>query len=251
MKKWMLILISFLVAVFILTNCSTKKPLRTRKPATFLYDKAEALFKKKKYEDAVPYYEDLRNTYPASEYAVIANLKLGHSYFLDKQYIEAIDAYENFKLLYPTHKEIPLVIYRIGLSYYKQAPKAIDRDQTQLKKALQTFKELIEIFPDKKEAKEAKTYLKDTEIRIAKRIIYIGNFYYKRKEYDAALNRYKQCVTYYSGLGLDDEVYFRIAKTYYKQKKFKEAKEVSNQLIKRFPDSKFFDNAEDLIEDLN
>jgi outer membrane assembly lipoprotein YfiO len=95
------------------------------------------------YEDgdftkAIANFQQLKDWYPFSKYAILAELKIADSNYHLKRYEEAIFAYEEFEKLHPRNEAIPYVIYQIGRCYFDQID-TIDRDQTPARKAYETF----------------------------------------------------------------------------------------------------------------
>ena len=90
------------------------------------------------YKDAIEYFQKLKDWYPFSKYAMLAELKIADSHYHLKQYDEAIFAYEEFEKLHPRNEAIPYVIYQVGLCYYDQID-TIDRDQNLPAKRLRHF----------------------------------------------------------------------------------------------------------------
>ena len=70
------------------------------------------------YKDAIEYFQKLKDWYPFSKYANLAELKIADSHYHLEEYDEAIFAYEEFEKLHPRNEAIPYVIYQIGRSYY-------------------------------------------------------------------------------------------------------------------------------------
>ncbi len=55
------------------------------------------------YQDAIESFERLRDWYPFSKYAILAELKIADAHYHLEQYEEAIFAYEEFEKLHPRY----------------------------------------------------------------------------------------------------------------------------------------------------
>ena len=66
------------------------------------------------YTIAIEHFQQLKDWYPFSKYAILAELKIADSQYHLKNYEEAIFAYEEFEKLHPRNEAIPYVIYQIG-----------------------------------------------------------------------------------------------------------------------------------------
>jgi len=130
------------------------------------------------YKEAIEYFQQLKDIFPFSKYAILAELKIADSHYHLKNYDEAIFAYEEFEKLHPRNEAIPYVIYQIGRCYYDQID-TIDRDQTPARKALETFQRLHEQFPDDQYARSGNEHIPKCLKSLAGNEYYVGYFYYK------------------------------------------------------------------------
>ena len=168
--------------------------------ATQLAQDGMEAFEKEKYRRAIESFEKLRDWYPFSKYASLAELKTADAYYRLEEYDEAVYAYEAFESLHPRNEAIPYVIYQIGRCYYEQM-ESVDRDQTATRKALDTFQRLEAAFPKSSYAMKAANHIKECYERLAGHEFYVGMFYYKGKHYETALNRFQIVLDEYPTVG--------------------------------------------------
>lgn len=152
------------------------------------------------YKDAIQNFEQLRDWYPFSKYAILAELKIADSYYQLEQYDEAVFAYEEFERLHPNNEAIPYVIYQIGRCYFDRLA-TIDRDQTASNKALEAFQRLQKQFPDDPYARRAEDHINVCQKKLAGHEYVIGHFYYRTKHYEAALYRFNAVLSKYPDVG--------------------------------------------------
>ena len=157
-------------------------------------------FEEQEYRDAITYFGKLRDWYPFSKYAKLAELKIADAHYHLKEYEEAIAAYEEFEELHPKNEAIPYVIYQIGLCHYEQLD-TIDRDQVSAKKAIGTFNRLLDNYPDDPYTSKAQEHYRLCLKSLADHDLYVGLFYYKTKHYKAALVRFRSVVQNYPDVG--------------------------------------------------
>lgn len=174
---------------------------KEEKTARELAEEGVAAFADKDYGEAIESFEKLRDWYPFSKYALLAELKLGDAHYYRKEYEEAIFAYEEFESLHPKNEAIPYVIYQIGRCYFDRL-YTIDRDQAVTQQALQAFERLISNHPDTSYAKDVESHIKTCNRNLAEHEFYVGMYYYKSKHYKAALERFKTVVRSYPDLGV-------------------------------------------------
>jgi outer membrane protein assembly factor BamD len=168
------------------------------KNAEQLASEGAAAFMNEDYKDAVKAYTDLKDWYPFSKYAILAELKIADSHFRLEQYDEAVIGYESFERMHPRNDAIPYVINQIGLCWFNQID-TIDRDYTPARNALGQFQRLLDQYPGNEYAKEATKHIKICIDNIVGHELYVADFYLKTKEYKAALKRYEFIVEYFPG----------------------------------------------------
>ncbi|MDR3134722.1 MAG: outer membrane protein assembly factor BamD [Deltaproteobacteria bacterium] len=162
------------------------------------------------FKDAAKLYQQLRDQYPYSRLAILADLRLGDAYYNDGKYIEAFAAYKTFRERHPTSDAIPYALYQQGMCYYMQM-KGVDRDQTPSVIAIQYLANLVETYPDSKYAAMAKARIAEAQNNLAGHEFYVGEFYYNRKDYRAAINRFMGIITLYPDSGYHQRAYNYIA----------------------------------------
>ncbi len=152
------------------------------------------------YRKSIESFEKLRDWYPFSKYAILAELKIADAHFNLGSYTDAIFAYEAFEQLHPRNEAIPYVIYRIGRSYFNQMD-TIDRDQSKAAKALETYRRLVQQYPDDAYAGMARSDMVACYQSLSGHDFYVGVFYYKYKKYKAAKKRFTAVVETYPDVG--------------------------------------------------
>ncbi len=193
----------FSIGIALILVCSGCGLFKTKEPgsAEELAQKGMQQFNKKNYRTALEHFKKLKDWYPFSKYAVLAELKIADSHYHLEEYEDAIFAYEEFVELHPRNEAVPYVIYQIGRCYFDQMD-AIDRDQNATRKALETFKRLNEKYPDNPYSLKVEKHINECLKNLAAHELYVGRFYYKTKHYKAALHRFKAVLARYPDVGL-------------------------------------------------
>ena len=163
------------------------------------------------YKGSIDYFQQLRDWYPFSKYAILAELKIADSHYHMENFDEAIFAYEEFEKLHPRNEAIPYVLYQIGRCYFDQID-TIDRDQTPARKAYETFQRLDKQFPNDKYARSGAEHVTTCIRSIVGNEYYIGVFYYKSNHYKAALHRFMTVLSDYPDVGYHQKALEYIAK---------------------------------------
>ena len=203
-----------LVFLAFTVGCSTVKGWfggkpKPDQPPEVLAEQGIKNLKKKKYDDAIETFEMVRDRYPYSEQALLAQLKVADAYFFKKKYDEAVQAYREFEKLHPTNKAVPYCIFREGQCFYRQR-STIDRDQTYTLKAIGEFKRLKQKFPDSEYTPKVEQYLARCRKDLAEHEFYVAEFYYRTKRYQAAIDRYQALTQEYPEFPKNAEAKARI-----------------------------------------
>ena len=193
-----------LILAFLLNGCSTIDRLLGRggdetDPGELMAQGIGNL-ESGRYTDAIKAFEQIRDRYPYSKYAVTAELKLADALYRTDKYDQAFEAYDQFEKLHPKHKDVPYVIYQKGMCHFDQITTT-DREQLHTLTARGEFERLIARFPREDYANMARKNLRKCFIYLAEYEIYVGNYYFKRGYYRAALNRYTYVIKTYPDMG--------------------------------------------------
>jgi len=206
-------LFTVLVLLFLLSGCFRWGDSGTRQATPeSLYKHGSSRYQDGKYGKAIEIFQRVKEEYPLSNLAVLAEIGIADSHFSKKEYAEAEMYYGDFINLHPTNENLPYVMYQLGMCHYKQM-YSIDRDQAEALKARKEFEKLISRFPSSKFSFMAEKKLRDSRKRLGEHEFYVGNFYFKTKKYRAALKRFETVAREYPNLGMDYKVTFFISET--------------------------------------
>jgi outer membrane protein assembly factor BamD len=200
-----------LITLMLFSGCAWFGKSKNEKQAFELIQDGVEYYDSGRYKQALANFEQLKNWYPFSKYAILAELKIADAHYHLNQYPEAIVAYEEFERLHPRNEAIPYVVYQIGMCHFEQMD-AIDRDQTPALKALEVFRRLVQQFPDDPHAQLARSHIVVCMQSITGHELYVGRFYFKAKNYKAAMQRFLTVVTQYPDVGGHYEALSYIAK---------------------------------------
>jgi outer membrane protein assembly factor BamD len=224
-----------------LVSCSSDEKKSDTAEGAFAL--AQEYEKDERYEEAIRRYHEVKNKFPYSKYATMAELAVADTYFKQESYAEAQVAYQNFKELHPKHPQVDYVTYRLGLSYYEQLPGTVDRDLTLASSAILYFDELINQYPNSQYLQEAKDKKVDCLKRLAGKEEYIADFYFKKEIYDSALARYEGLYRNYPDLGFDAKALSRAALSAHRTGDQDRAKRYLRLLKEKFPGSSELEDA--------
>jgi outer membrane protein assembly factor BamD len=206
-------LIVILLLVLVVSGCGTWRDFTdwwrpsdmARATPEGLYKRGAEFYQEGRYKKAIESFQRMRELFPLHPMAPDAELGIADSYFSNENYLEAELTYKDFIDMRPTNANVPYAMYQLAMSHYKQID-TIDRDQTDTVKALRAFERLIARFPDSKFSLLAERQVLDCRKRLAEHEFYVGNFYFTRGKYKAALGRFETIAREYAGIGLDYKI---------------------------------------------
>lgn len=200
MKKSILL---FLVMAFAFSGCALFGSKAERSAQELASDGMEA-YNAGKYGKSRETFEQLKDWYPFSKYAILAELKIADCHYRLQEYPEAILAYEEFEKLHPRNEAVPYVIFQTGLCWFEQVD-TIDRDQETARHALETFRRLQKQYPHSPYSGKAEGYATRCLKSLAGHEFYVGKYYYRTKHYKAAMSRFRSVLCNYPDVGVHQE----------------------------------------------
>jgi outer membrane protein assembly factor BamD len=174
-----------------------------------LYKRGAEQYQAGSYRKAIDSFQRMKEQFPLHPLVTDAELGIADSYFSNENYVEAELTYKDFIELRPTNNNVPYAMYQLAMCYYKQMD-TIDRDQTDVVKALRAFEMLVARFPGSKFSLLAEQKVLECRKWLAEHEFYVGNFYFSRGKYKAALGRFETISRKYPGIGLDSKLAFYI-----------------------------------------
>lgn len=245
MLRVMPCLILACTASFLLSCASSDKNSDTPEGA---YAIAQDFAKDERFEEAIRRFNDVKNKYPYSKYATMAELAVADTYFVQESYPEAQVSYQTFKELHPKHPQIDYVTYRLGLSFFEQLPDSIDRDLSLAQSSILYFDEVLSLYPNSTHAKEASEKKSEALKKLGSKEMYIADFYFKRKVYGSALARYENLLRNFPKLGFDAEALLKAAQSAARSGELERAKQLVARLKTQFPGSSESTEAENELK---
>jgi outer membrane protein assembly factor BamD len=204
------------------------------------YDKGLAELKSENYQEASRYFSFVRQKFPFSKYAVLAELALADTQYERGNYQEAIDAYKNFVRLHPTHERVEdgYVAFRICECYVKEMPDdfflippAYEKDQTAVHDALRELNDFVDKYPDSKFMAEAQKDRHEVLRRLIEHEVYVARFYLDRDYPQAAILRLEGALKHYPDSGRDAELLLALGETHLQMGHAVKAKESFQKIV--------------------
>jgi outer membrane protein assembly factor BamD len=208
------------------------------------YEKGLAELKDENYPEALKYFQFVKQKFPFSKFAVLAELAIADTQFARGNYTEAVDSYKSFIRLHPTHEKVEegYAAFKVGECYYKDMPDDVwllppsyEKDQSAVIDALRELEEFRKKYPDSKYTKDAEPLRRDVLQRLVDHEVYVARFYLGRNHARAAALRLEGAVRRYPGSGREPELLFALGETYLKMGDPLRSKDSFARVVSQFP----------------
>ncbi len=150
--------------------------------ATRAYEKGLEEKKSQNYLEATRYFEWVRNNFPYSQYAALAELSLADMTYERDDYASAAAAYQDFVKSHPSHPKADYASFRVGLAHYQDRPSdffllppSSEKDESPVKSALDALNRFVISYPKSEYITKARDLIHDCRERLAAHERYVAN----------------------------------------------------------------------------
>jgi outer membrane protein assembly factor BamD len=217
-------------------------------PADKLYNEGLYLMNQRKDPKAASKkFEEVDRQHPYSDWARKSLLMSAYAFYNAGDYDSCIGAATRYVTLHPGSPDAAYAQYLIAASHYDQIPDT-SRDQGRTEKAIAALEEVVRKYPTSEYAVSAKAKLEGARDQLAGREMNIGRYYMEKRDYTAAINRFKTVVTQYQTTRHVEEALARLTEAYMAIGIVGEAQTAAAVLGHNFPDSRWYKDAYNLVK---
>lgn len=217
-------------------------------PADKLYNEGLYLMNQSKDpKAAAKKFEEVDRQHPYSDWARKSLLMSSYAAYEAGDYDTAIGSATRYVTLHPGSQDAAYAQYLIAASHYDQIPD-ISRDQGRTEKAMAALEEVVRKYPSSEYATSAKKKLEGARDQLAGKEMAVGRYYADKRDYTAAINRFKTVVTQYQTTRHVEEALMRLTEAYMAIGIVGEAQTAAAVLGHNFPDSKWYKDAYNLVK---
>jgi outer membrane protein assembly factor BamD len=163
-------------------------------------------------DEAATFFGEVERLYPYSEWAKRALIMQAYAYHQDRDYENARASAQRYIDFYPADEDAAYAKYLLALSFYDQIDD-VGRDQGLTFQALQALRRVIEEHPDSEYARSAILKFDLAFDHLGGKEMEIGRYYLKRKNYQAAANRFRIVVEQFQTTSHTPEALYRLIET--------------------------------------
>ena len=198
-------------------------------------EQGDVLFAAKKFNEA-------EMLFPQSIWAPQSALMAAYSYYVQDYYEDCIAELERFIRIYPYYKNLDYAYYLMAVSYYEQI---IDekKDLKSILEAKRNFSYIVKNYPNTEYALDSEFKLDLINDVLASKEMYIGRYYFEKKKWIPAINRFRKVIDEYDTTIYTEEALHRLVEVYYTIGLVDEAEKYAKVLGYNYKSSKWYEQS--------
>ena len=205
-------------------------------------NEGDVIFAAKKFNEA-------EILFPQSDWAPKSALMAAYSYYTQDYYNDAVSELFRFIKVYPNYKDLDYVYYLLGLCFYEQI---IDekKDLKSIVDAKKYFQIVVKNYPNTDYALDAEFKLGLIDDVLASKEMYIGRYYFERKKWIPAINRFRAVVDEYDTTIYVEEALHRLVEVHYIVGLTNEAEKYAQLLGYNYKSSQWYEKSYAIFDKL-
>jgi outer membrane protein assembly factor BamD len=216
-------------------------------PADQLYNEGLANLNAGRLKEAAAKFDAIDKEHPYSEYSRKAEVMGAFTKYRMGNYDDAITMAQRYMELYPSTDDAAYAQYIIGLSYFRQI-RDVTQDQKESRQTIEAMTKVVDNYPDSPYVEDAKTKIRFARDQLAGKEMQVGRYYLERRDYLAAIKRFRSVVENYSNTNQIEEALARLTEAYYAMGIASEAQTAAAVLGRNYPDSKWYKDSYALLQ---
>ena len=246
-------LFAFFVLIILLSSCSKEvvkeniikekslelQVIEAYQEGVKSLDEGDVLFAAKKFNEA-------EILFPQGRWAPKSALMAAYSYYTQDYYYDAIAELERFLLVYPLHENLKYAYYLLAICHYEQIVDE-KKDLQSILKAKKYFQIILNEYPQTEYAIDADFKLDLIDDILAAKEMYIGRYYFDKKKWIPAINRFREIIDNYDTTIYAEEALHRLVEVHYTLGLIEEAEKYAQLLGYNYQSSKWYENSYSLF----
>ncbi len=178
--------------------------------------------------------------FPQSDWAPKSALMAAYSYYIQDYYGDATAELLRFKRVYPKHKNLDYANYLLAICYYEQIVDE-KKDLQAIVKAKDSFSYIIKNYPNTEYALDAEFKIDLINDILAAKEMYVGRYYFEKKKWIPAINRFRTVVDEYDTTIYIEEALHRLVEVYFIIGLTEESQKYANLLGYNYKSSQWYE----------
>ena len=198
-------------------------------------EQGDSLFAAKKFNEA-------EILFPQSIWAPKSALMAAYAYYIQDYYGDSIAELERFIKIYSKHENLDYAYYLLAICHYEQIVDEKKDLQTTIN-AKNSFEFLIKTYPNTEYTLDAEFKLELINDLLAAKELYIGRYYFDKKKWIPAINRFRTIIDEYDTTIYVEEALHRLVEVHYTIGLKDEAQKYAELLGYNYKSSKWYERS--------
>ena len=198
-------------------------------------EQGDSLFAAKKFNEA-------EILFPQSIWAPKSALMAAYAYYIQDYYGDSIAELERFIKIYSKHENLDYAYYLLAICHYEQIVDE-KKDLQTIINAKNSFEFLIKTYPNTEYALDAEFKIDLINDLLAAKEMYIGRYYFDKKKWIPAINRFRTIIDEYDTTIYVEEALHRLVEVYYTIGLKDEAQKYAELLGYNYKSSKWYERS--------
>ena len=192
-------------------------------------------------------FNEVETLFPQSELAPKSALMAAYSYYTQDYYGDSVAELKRFIRVYPYHKDISYAHYLMGICFFEQIVDE-KKDLESIKNAKIKFNFVLKEYPNTEYALDSEFKISLINDILASKEMYIGRYYFKKKKWISAINRFRTVIDDYDTTIYTAEALHRLVEVHYTIGLIDEAEKYAQLLGYNYGSSEWYENTYSLFD---
>jgi len=192
-------------------------------------------------------FNEVETLFPQSELAPKSALMAAYSYYTQDYYSDSVAELKRFIRVYPYHKDISYAHYLMGICFFEQIVDE-KKDLESIKNAKIKFNFVLKEYPNTEYALDSEFKISLINDILASKEMYIGRYYFKKKKWISAINRFRTVIDDYDTTIYTAEALHRLVEVHYTIGLIDEAEKYAQLLGYNYGSSEWYENSYSLFD---
>ncbi len=203
-------------------------------------ESGDVLFAAKKFNEA-------EILFPQSNWAPKSALMAAYAYYSQNYYGDSIAELERFTRIYPKHKNLDYAYYLLAISHYEQIVDE-KKDLKSIISAKKYFEIIVLNFPNTDYSLDSEFKIELIDDILASKEMYVGRYYFEKKKWVAAINRFRVVIDDYDTTIYTQEALHRLVEIYFILGLKNESKKYANLLGYNYQSSQWYEKSYSMFD---
>ncbi len=250
------LLLAFLIALLLLSGCAGSEGQKDDTDIwseAKLYSEATDKLNEADFAKCGKYFEKLEARFPFGPYSQQAQINAAYCYWKAQEQAQALVAIDRFIKLHQGSPTLDYAYYLKGLITFNDdvgwlgkftGQDLSERDPKAAKEAFESFKTVVERFPNSKYAPDALDRMRYIVNSLAQADVLVARYYYQRGAYLASANRAQLVIRDYDRAPAVEEALYILYRSYQNLGMTELANDTARVFKLNFPDSEMLETGQ-------